>query len=560
MGKSNIKSITLAFALLLNGCFSHYSSVSNKFNPVIPPSTPNTIFFATESKTNCENKIREQVEQKTLQFIEENQFQTDISLANQVLSSASVSENYSFDEINGQIQEVKKTYYNFNGGVKIESSFTVGLNEKNSLNPMYFEIKSEQKSLAKKIELVQRYSVSENCSLNIKRTSLSQYTLNNGNLIHYESKTIADSEVTEDISKDFTVPAGKTSLDFSSMSTAQESIELLDQVSNGVSVIPAIGFIDFEMEKLTPFSESAFGTNFNFERRQITFLFNKKPLAQIIAQIDSANEAQLITYIGQNKKSWILPKKYKDQISLGQAQLGNSYFDSKLSAKYQSTSGSYILKTNKDFTFKNIKGYYKSVFVEEKETFKTYTMHELFPPVFDDNVTASDLEINSTIQSDLPEIQNIAQTILLKTLDRKGQISEILKYLSHNYTYDYDMVEKDKVRSLTTKEALDRKKGVCQHYAVLFTAIARALKIPSRIIVGYLINAEKPGMHAWVEAEVKQNQWQVIEPQLADGLTKTFPRFYFPLLRGFFLEDKNTNSTEFIMTMMDLKFEALPIQ
>jgi transglutaminase-like putative cysteine protease len=43
-----------------------------------------------------------------------------------------------------------------------------------------------------------------------------------------------------------------------------------------------------------------------------------------------------------------------------------------------------------------------------------------------------------------------------------------------------------------------RGKGVCQHYdyAVIFTAVARALKIPTRINAGYLMTDGYSGVHA----------------------------------------------------------------
>ncbi|MBC7421464.1 MAG: transglutaminase domain-containing protein [Bdellovibrio sp.] len=541
-----------AFVFIFSGC--NKSSDSPKNDNV----TAQTIFLTSDSQNACENKIREQFEQNQIQFVDEMQFKKNIALANQLLHTSPIAESYSFDEQDGQIQEIKKTLGFDSHGEKAAISFTLGLNDKNSAKPMYFELKSEQRNLDEKSELTQRYSVNNNCDLNLIKTSFAYFVLNEKKSIHYELKTITDSETTEEMSKDFVIPDGKNSIDFLSMNAAKESISVLDAVSNAVSLIPGMGFADIEMQTLSPSTDGGFGKTFQFDRRQITISINKKTLIQVIMQIDFANEVQLTTYVGINKKSWTLPKAFRSQISLGQAQLGSSYFESKLSANYQQSNSDYLLIANKDFSY-NLAGYYKTTLIEENEKSKTFKMQEIYPPVFNDRVKPIDLEANSTIQSDLPEIQKIAQSILLKSSQRKQQIAEILKYLSSNYTYDYDMVEKEKVRALTTKEALDRKKGVCQHYAVLFTAIARALKIPSRIVVGYHISAEKPGMHAWVEAEIQPNQWQVIEPQSAEGLTQTRTRFYFPLIRGYFLEDKNAINTEFITTMMNLKFVASPV-
>jgi len=131
--------------------------------------------------------------------------------------------------------------------------------------------------------------------------------------------------------------------------------------------------------------------------------------------------------------------------------------------------------------------------------------------------------------------------------------------LAQKYAFDDDMVSNNVVRPLTTQEALARGKGVCQHYAVIFTAIARALKIPTRIIYGYHLDDSLASGHAWVETSTVDGFWQVVEPQLEDGLTSTYTRFYFPLGRAFPLEDKNADTIS-LSSSVDDTYELLPLQ
>ena len=59
-------------------------------------------------------------------------------------------------------------------------------------------------------------------------------------------------------------------------------------------------------------------------------------------------------------------------------------------------------------------------------------------------------------------------------------------------------------------EALDTKRGDCNEHAVLFTALARAAGLPSRVAAGvvYLDNAFY--YHAW--SEVWLGEWVAVDP------------------------------------------------
>ncbi len=518
---------------------------------------------ATKSEQICEAQIRAKINNKQMQYINESKFTKVIAEANSFILQKENLKEYRFEEVNGQIQEISKRYiYDIESNPMIVE-FTIGLNQEDSKHSMFFKIKSEIIKANLKTELVQSYSVNQDCVLILKRTSLNQFKKLNDKQIEYSDNAIADSEIVVDEKTTFEVPEGKTSVDFMMFGISfKENFQALQKfktVSNPVYVIPSLGFVDISISDLPSEVQSAFGETYQFERQQMEFTYDGKILASIIFSVDLTKETGLTFDSGSQSKSWTLPAHFKGQISLGQVQLGRSYFKSNVSKENLLNDAGYTLDTNKKITYDNFSAYYQSKLLNENnESFK-YSLIETYPPVANGKISSDDLVVNSTIQSDLPEIKDIAHQISASAKDRNGQIAGILIYLSKNYSYDYDMLEKEKIRALTTKEALDRKKGVCQHYAVLFTAIARALKIPTRIVVGYLIQGSETGLHAWVESEISEGKWQVIEPQNADGLTATRTRFYMPLVRGDLLEDMNASSKKWIMTLFDLKMTAEPL-
>ncbi len=521
------------------------------------------INVATKSEQICEVQIRDKINNKQIEYTNEPKFTKLIAEANNTIHRNENLSEYSFEEVNGQIQEISKRYiYNLESN-PMTVEFAIGLNQEDSKHSMFFKIRTEMYTDKQKTEFIQNYSVNQDCTLTLKRTSLNQYKKLNEKQIEYSDVAVADSETVVNEKTTFEVPEGKTSVDFMmSGATFKENFQALQKlktISNPVYVIPSLGFVDISIRDLPRSEQNAFGENYQFDRQEFEVNYDGKILANVIFHVDLAKETALTFDSGNQSKTWILPTHFKSQISLGQVQLGKSYFKSNVSQENLVKDAGYILETNKKITYDNFSAYYQSKRVNENnESFK-YSLVETYPPVTSGQSSPDDLLVNSTIQSDLPEIQSIAHQISASAKDRNGQIAGILKYLSKNYAYDYDMLEKEKIRALTTKEALDRKKGVCQHYAVLYTAIARALKIPSRIIVGYLIQGTKTGLHAWVESEISEGQWQVIEPQNPEGLTRTRTRFYMPLLRGDLLEDMNTSSKKWIMTLFDLKMTAKPL-
>lgn len=71
-------------------------------------------------------------------------------------------------------------------------------------------------------------------------------------------------------------------------------------------------------------------------------------------------------------------------------------------------------------------------------------------------------------------------------------------------------------------EAFARERGVCQDFAHIFIAAARAIGIPARYVSGHLARAEDPtqeAAHAWAEALVPDLGWVAFDP--ANGISAT---------------------------------------
>ncbi|MDR3078661.1 MAG: transglutaminase-like domain-containing protein [Rickettsiales bacterium] len=86
---------------------------------------------------------------------------------------------------------------------------------------------------------------------------------------------------------------------------------------------------------------------------------------------------------------------------------------------------------------------------------------------------------------------------------------KIAKWVHQNITYDESFVG----RRMTSMDILKIKRGVCEHYAILYQDMVRSVNIPSKTIVGLSYNFEKKKFenHAWVMV-YHNGQWIPIDP------------------------------------------------
>ncbi|RKY99841.1 MAG: hypothetical protein DRQ04_06970 [Candidatus Hydrothermota bacterium] len=115
------------------------------------------------------------------------------------------------------------------------------------------------------------------------------------------------------------------------------------------------------------------------------------------------------------------------------------------------------------------------------------------------------LEPTPFIQSDAPEIRDLAREI---TAGAKDDVDKVRKILEWVYT------TLDKKPTVTLPTALDVLKmgyGDCNEHSVLFAALARAAGIPAEITVGLIYQLGRYYYHAW-DAVFIGGRWVFVDP------------------------------------------------
>ncbi len=108
------------------------------------------------------------------------------------------------------------------------------------------------------------------------------------------------------------------------------------------------------------------------------------------------------------------------------------------------------------------------------------------------------------IESQHPEIKRTAKKVVAGANTPLEKVRALVRWVS-------DAVEDEVEESVSALEVLHHRKGECQAHTLLYTALARASGIPTRL-VGGLVYAEDMGFlyHAWAESYV--DGWVAVDP------------------------------------------------
>jgi transglutaminase-like putative cysteine protease len=126
------------------------------------------------------------------------------------------------------------------------------------------------------------------------------------------------------------------------------------------------------------------------------------------------------------------------------------------------------------------------------------------PPL--EQLRARYLQPSITVQSNDPSIRRLADSIIGGAASTEDRIARILRWLEHN-------VEKAPLDVFSALDVLQQRKAECQGHAYLYTALARAAGVPTRIVNGLVYSEELRGFlyHSWAESLVGSH-WQVVDP------------------------------------------------
>lgn len=113
-----------------------------------------------------------------------------------------------------------------------------------------------------------------------------------------------------------------------------------------------------------------------------------------------------------------------------------------------------------------------------------------------------------------PEIQVNHPLIRTLAMDLVAGEQDAWKAAKIISTWVYDNLDKVLVDSFTALDALHDRRGECQSHTNLFTALARAAGIPTKVVNGLVYSHEFKGFlyHAWPEVWV--GEWRALDPTL----------------------------------------------
>ena len=132
-------------------------------------------------------------------------------------------------------------------------------------------------------------------------------------------------------------------------------------------------------------------------------------------------------------------------------------------------------------------------------------------------VEVADFCFDSPFISFSAEVRAYAEPSFVRGRPLIGCLRDLNSRIRHEFAYD------PAATTLATPllEVLAKKRGVCQDFAHLFIACARAMGLPARYVSGYLLTRPPPGKpklrgsdasHAWVSVFIPEFGWVDFDP------------------------------------------------
>lgn len=141
-------------------------------------------------------------------------------------------------------------------------------------------------------------------------------------------------------------------------------------------------------------------------------------------------------------------------------------------------------------------------------------------PVAMNENNAQYLQPNAYIQSDMPELQALARTIIGSEKDILKAALKLERWVTENMKFDLGIV------LASSSEIFKNRRGTCVGYATLLAALTRAVGIPSRVVMGYVYVLGMFGGHAWTEISIGESWIPIDAAIVAQGVADA-GRLYF---------------------------------
>lgn len=549
---------TLSLSLVIVGCNKdggNSSSATTQIDKVVE-----------QAKTECVDKLKNRMKKKDFSFEEsaESPLGDDVRAANLAIKQSSFSKtdytlNYPIDK-NGHPIEIGLSAEGKQGDDNVEMSMAIV--EANVVTKNLFSIKIDldrtNKNQKRMLRLSQQMDVTADCKLKLVRTE-KVLKVQIGNILKI-------GEIEENA--DHGAGSVKAKEGQAEVPTGAELFGAPDYVLGENDDLSA--FISKNKEKVfyTAFSADMPLAQFVLqETKPVTHfdpLINKKSLfhgfimhmsigANTLVDVNSmaSDESSFHFSRSLNSETWHVTEALWDQARL----LPNKTDDRRkieVDSKTYKSGGPFRIdvRSSTEFDYANLAAYWdvekKELLTGDRHGLKFHyvlTTHPLVKqhsvaPLVPDQEKASHpyLKESSAVQISNPEVQMLIGRLKeRRNLDRAQMAAEVLKLVQEKLKFDNDSIEQGLVYPLTTSDILQRSKGVCQHFANLFTAIARGLGIPTRMVLGYYLEEKSLMPHAWNEIEIRDGVWLPVEPQGSKlGLNSSY---YLPFAEGNYLED-----------------------
>lgn len=500
-----------------------------------PASAP-TLSSTNAENASCESQIRQQMESKSISFASDPHLAAapDFAALNQTTDS--------FSQVNHQTQSLSVKHTD---GSAHALEYELSINDKDSADAMSLSVSYQEVSGDLSRTSRQTLGVAGDCTLHLQQTSIEDYRVA-GEGYDFKLDTYYSDGGADHHSNHFDLSSGQHLVNFGIEGDAPGSY-----TKGAVVYSDGAGLLTLKVTHLAPSQDNEFGVALQFDNLEYEAIANGKTFLTATYANDASKQISLTTYLGHAE--WQTPRAIWLQQSLGTASGLSNVVDLKLAADYLPSHDSFAV-TGTIPTYEHLSAYFGVT-----KTSGGFLFTENSVPTIRDSTSPDDLASNATLDTTLPEIQRIASSIKNQTSDRRQQVALILAYLHDHYSYDEDMAKNNVIRPMSVAEALARHKGVCQHYAVIFATLARALGVPARIIEGFLLVDGQAGGHAWNEVEIEPGVWQVIEPQKLNALTETYTRYYIPIAHARFLEDPKASLADDVRAMYSVQMQITPI-
>lgn len=136
------------------------------------------------------------------------------------------------------------------------------------------------------------------------------------------------------------------------------------------------------------------------------------------------------------------------------------------------------------------------------------------------------------VESDDLEIISLANSLVSKTTFFWTAVQKIADWVNLHIIYDHGLKDQPYQGAVKT---LKTRRGICADFVHLFSALSRAVNIPSRTAIG-ISKENKPGIwesHSWNEVYDPQYGWTPVDTVIQPVLIGSFRNHYIKRTSGY---------------------------